>query len=86
MKPNLTVQLLCDEAAQEFFKAFIFWDAKRPVTIDLLKRLDLLALAKELGSEKEMKKYLSSEELETRNQQGEQGSLFPDMMSPTSVS
>ena len=69
--------LLNSEAAQEFFKAFIFWDAKRPVTIDLLKRLDLLALAKELGSEKEMKKYLSSEELETRNQQGSKALCSP---------
>ena len=44
--------MLNSEATQQFFSAFIFWDAKRPVTVELLQRLDLLALAKELRMEK----------------------------------
>jgi hypothetical protein len=28
----------------------IFWDEKRPITIDILKRLSLKAVAKELGN------------------------------------
>jgi hypothetical protein len=43
--------LLNSEPAREFFSAFVFWDAKRPITIDILRRLDLAALAYELGSE-----------------------------------
>jgi hypothetical protein len=43
--------LLNSQPAREFFSAFVFWDAKRPITIDMLRRLDLSALADELGSE-----------------------------------
>ena len=39
--------LLNSEAAKGFFRAYVFWDAKRPVTIDLLQRLDLIKLARE---------------------------------------
>jgi hypothetical protein len=31
----------------------VFWDAKRPITADLLRRLDLRRLAKEKGCESE---------------------------------
>ena len=41
--------LLNSTRAKEFFSAFVFWDAKRPITVDLLRRLDLAALAVELG-------------------------------------
>lgn len=41
--------LLNSPTAQDFFQAFIFWDAKRPITIDLLQRLNLAALAEESG-------------------------------------
>lgn len=43
--------LLNSPATREFFSAYVFWDAKRPVTIEMLRRLDLSALAVELGSE-----------------------------------
>ncbi|MFH1268701.1 MAG: SAM-dependent DNA methyltransferase, partial [Planctomycetota bacterium] len=43
--------LLNSGTAREFFSAFIFWDAKRPVTAEVLRRLDLMALARELGRE-----------------------------------
>ena len=39
--------ILNSDAAKEFYNAFIFWDAKRPITADILKRLDLLKLAKQ---------------------------------------
>jgi hypothetical protein len=42
--------LLDSQPAREFFAAFVFWDAKRPITIEILRRLDLSALAYELGS------------------------------------
>ncbi len=42
--------LLNSQPAREFFQAFIFWDAKRPITSDLLNALDIEALATCLGS------------------------------------
>jgi len=41
--------LLNAEMAQRFYNAFIFWDNKRPVTIQLLKSLDIGKLAEEIG-------------------------------------
>lgn len=41
--------LLNSKAAQEFYESMIFWSDKRPITIDLLKRLNLKTLASELG-------------------------------------
>ncbi len=45
---ELIARLLNSRVASEFFSAFVFWDAKRPITAEILRRLDLLALAKEL--------------------------------------
>jgi hypothetical protein len=42
--------LLNSSVAKSFFGAFVFWDSKRPITADLLRRLDLRRLAKEVGS------------------------------------
>ena len=42
---SLVAELMNSEPAREFFSAFIFWDAKRPITVDLLRRLDVRALA-----------------------------------------
>jgi len=43
-------ELLNSDKAQRFFSAFVFLDAKRPVTIDVLKQIDLVALAEEFGA------------------------------------
>ena len=48
-------RLLRSRPAQEFLRAFVFWDSKRPVTIALLDRLDLLAVAQEVGIEDELR-------------------------------
>lgn len=42
-------KLLNSEIAQQFFQSFIFWDSKRPKTAKILNRLNIYALAKELG-------------------------------------
>ena len=52
--------MLNGDAAQQFFSAFVFWDAKRPVTVELLQRLDLLALARELGRDEELATFHKS--------------------------
>jgi hypothetical protein len=51
------VALLNSPTAQAFYRAFVFWDAKRPITADLLRRLNLRRLAEETGS-KEKFQYL----------------------------
>jgi hypothetical protein len=42
-------ELITSTPAIEFLESMIFWDEKRPVTIDILKRLSLKAVARELG-------------------------------------
>lgn len=49
--------MLNSQIAREFFSAFVFWDSKRPITVELLQRLDLVALAQELGIEAPMTAY-----------------------------
>ncbi len=51
-------ELLNSEIARDFFSAFIFWDEKRPITLDILRRLDLLLLGQELNVEEAMRKFL----------------------------
>jgi len=41
-------EVLNSRKAAEFFGAFVFWDAKRPITSDLLGKLDIAALAREV--------------------------------------
>jgi len=54
--------LLNSPTAQAFYKAFVFWDAKRPITADLLRRLDLRRLAVETGSEEKFHRYFGKPE------------------------
>ena len=46
--------VLNSEVSREFFSAFVFRDAKRPITIEILQRLDLAALAREVGLDLEL--------------------------------
>lgn len=43
--------MLNTSEAKAFFESFVFWDAKRPITVDLLRRLDLDTLEREVGQE-----------------------------------
>ena len=49
VEAELVAALLGSDIAGEFFAAFVFWDAKRPITAELLRRLDVRRLAGELG-------------------------------------
>ena len=44
-----TARLLDSEPCRELLAALVFWDAKRPITSDLLQRIDLRQLAIRLG-------------------------------------
>ena len=56
--------MLNSQVAREFFSSFVFWDSKRPVTSELLERLDLLALAQELKIEAPMITYQAAMRME----------------------
>src|SRR5207302_4424847 len=59
---EMVADLLNSPTAREFLNAFVFWDAKRPVTADLLRRIDLLRLAESLGKRALAEPLLSSAE------------------------
>jgi hypothetical protein len=61
-------ELLNSETARRFISALVFTDAKRPVTVDILKRIDLRRLAEHAGRKMEALKYLSSSSNECRQQ------------------
>jgi len=67
-------EMLNSEPAKRFFSAFIFWDAKRPITVDVLRQLDLVALAQQLGKNRRLIELLA--ELRSSNGVVEQPSLF----------
>jgi hypothetical protein len=45
--------LLHSDAAREFFHSMVHWDEKRPITVDILKRLSIGKLAAMMGREYE---------------------------------
>ena len=57
-------EMLNSQIAREFFSSFVFWDSKRPVTAELLERLDLVALAQELKIEVPMITYQAAMRIE----------------------
>lgn len=60
--------LLNSETAQRFISSLVFTDAKRPVTIDVLKRIDLKKIAEHMDSEATAIQYLASPSLEATHQ------------------
>ncbi len=60
--------LLNSEIAQRFIASVVFMDAKRPVTIDVLKRLDLKKLAEHAGQASKAVEFLTSPSLEDSHQ------------------
>ena len=49
--------LLNSEPAREFYSAMVFWDEKRPITVGLLKRLDMSVLASALNKETQYRRF-----------------------------
>lgn len=54
--------ILNSQPAREFLNSMIFWSDKRPITAELLRRLDLKALSAELGREAEYQVYAMQRE------------------------
>ena len=55
-------QLLNSRPASEFYNSLVFWDAKRPITIEILRQLNLAAVARELGLEEVLVRHLATEQ------------------------
>jgi methylase of polypeptide subunit release factors len=55
--------LLHSETAAAFFNSMIHWDEKRPITVDILKRLSIRKLAAELGRTDEYLAFTKPKEL-----------------------
>lgn len=49
--------ILCSEEAQEALESMTFWNDKRPITVDLLKRLNIEELANVLGRSDEYRSF-----------------------------
>ena len=47
---TLVAELLNDDGSRELLTSLIFWDAKRPITTDVLNRLDLRNVAARRGA------------------------------------
>jgi hypothetical protein len=56
---KLLHELVTSGPAREFLSAFVFWDAKRPITAQLLNLLDLWALARVLGKDDDATRRLA---------------------------
>ncbi len=66
---HFLADLLNSDIAKEFLNSLIFWDAKRPVTVNVLRRLNVLALADELGKGEELRMFLAHKRKTNHNQQ-----------------
>jgi len=60
---RLAADILNSQVAARFLSAFIFWDNKRPITVDILNRLNLVHLATHLGLDGESLRRYDDKEL-----------------------
>jgi len=68
--------LVQSEPAQEFWSAFVFWDAKRPITAQVLNLLDFAALARVAGMESSIARVLAERQLVRYTEGAHQQLLF----------
>ena len=58
---ELLHELLSSESATEFLKSLIFFDSKRPITIDVLRRVSFAELARDLGRLDQLQQFVQAE-------------------------
>jgi hypothetical protein len=56
---NLICNLLNSDIAQQFLASLVFEDSKRPITVDVLRRISLLMVAQHLGKIDELLEFVS---------------------------
>lgn len=69
-------ELVMSDPARAFWSAFMFWDAKRPITAQLLNLLDLIALARVLAKEGRIAQTLAERQLVAYTEEAYQRLLF----------
>jgi hypothetical protein len=70
-------ELLASEQAREFFHSMVHWDEKRPITIDVLKRLSIRNLALAVGRERDYARFTALQDLPLeRAAKARHGSLY----------
>jgi len=60
---ELIFSLLSSNASLGFLGSLIFTDSKRPITIDILRRISIVNIAKELGKLHELEKFTTRDQL-----------------------
>ena len=65
---ELLRELLSSKIAHEFLSSLIFFDAKRPITIDVLSRLSFAELARELGKLDDLQEYTEAMSISAEGQ------------------
>jgi hypothetical protein len=73
---SVLYELVQSAPAREFWSAFVFWDAKRPITAQILKLLDFAALARATGMESEIARVLAERQLVRYSEGSHQQLLF----------
>lgn len=73
---NVLHELVESEPAREFWSALVFWDAKRPITAQILNMLDLAALARSLGFESPVAQVLAERQVTRYTEGSHQQLLF----------
>lgn len=73
---NVLYELVQSDLAREFWSAFVFWDAKRPITAQVLNLLDFAALARTTGMESEVARVLAERQLVRYTEGSQQQLLF----------
>ncbi len=73
---HVLYDLVQSQPAREFWSALIFWDAKRPITAQILNRLDLAALARVTGMESEITRVLAERQIARYTEGSRQRLLF----------
>ncbi len=73
---DLLYEVVMSNPAREFWSALIFWDAKRPITAQLLNSLDLMVLARLLGKDGDLVKALAERQVVDYSEGAYQRLLF----------
>jgi hypothetical protein len=76
LEAQFVAGLLNDECSRELLGSLIFWDAKRPITSDILQRLDLRQVAIRLNRASELEQCLSGQRLNPPDFQGQRRSAM----------
>ncbi len=73
---DLLFDMLSSDLTRDFLSAFIFWDTKRPITAEILNRLDLRTLGEALDCDRDSVDVLARRQISKYEKQSGQQVLF----------